>query len=151
MPTYVGYNQTCLGVAQAGLGQVEQGIDQMLQALKNHFETEQTPQCLLSLYYLMLLLTQHPSQRSPLNLSEKEIFDIVGFVAHHPFNYHPIRDRARLLQASLAETILTETISPRAELTLDSVVSCVLSPAELRIVKPLSIDPEIGFKGELGR
>jgi tetratricopeptide (TPR) repeat protein len=151
MPTYVGYNQTCLGVAQAGLGQVEQGIDQMLQALKNHFETEQTPQCLLSFYCLMLLLTRYPSHHSQLKLSENQIFEMVGFVAQHPFNYHPIRDRARLLQASLAETILTETISPRAELTLDSVVSCVLSPAELRIVKPLSIDPEIGFKGELGR
>ena len=126
MPTYVAYNQTCLGVAQAGLGQVEQGIDQVRQALTIHFETEQTPQCLLSLYYLMLLLIHHPAQRRRLNLSEKQFYDIVNFVARHPFNYHPIRDRARLLQASLAETITPTVTAPYSELTLESVVRCVL-------------------------
>lgn len=126
MPHYVGYNQTCLGVAQAGLGQVEKGIDQIRGALKNHLETEQTPQCLLSLYYLLLLLTRYPDQGQRLNLSQHHVFDMVRFVAQHPLNYHPIRDRAKLLQARLAETNLTETAAPAPELTLELIVSTML-------------------------
>ena len=127
MPTYVAYNQTSLGVAQAHLGLVEQGVDQVRQAIKVHFETEQTPQCLLSLYYLMHLLVHYPDQGSRLNLREKQILGIVDFVAQHPFNYRPIRDRAHFLQESLSESSLPNTPSLDAELTLESVVASVLN------------------------
>ncbi len=126
MPTYIAYNQTSLGVAQAHLGQMEQGVDQVCQAVKVHFETEQTPQCLLSLYYLIHLLIRYPAQASRLNLNEKQILDIVHFMAQHPFNYHPIRDRANLLRASLTDSISLESESSKSELTLALVVSDAL-------------------------
>jgi tetratricopeptide (TPR) repeat protein len=127
MPTYVAYNQTCLGVAEAALGQVEQGIEQVRQAIRVHFETEQTPQCLLSLYYLMLLFARYPSQLTRLNLSEKRFREIATFVAQHPFNYHPIRDRARILQEDLAASSSAKALEPDSKLSLESVVTSVLS------------------------
>lgn len=126
MPSYIAYNQTSLGVAHAALGQVEQGFEHVRQAIKIHFETEQTPQCLLSLYYLILLCTQHPSQLGRLGLSKDLFYSIVNFVAQHPFNYRPIGDRARLLQAELTASIPPDSMVPESELPLDLIVMSVL-------------------------
>ena len=126
MPSYIAYNQTSLGVARAALGQVEQGFEHVRQAIKIHFETEQTPQCLLSLYYLILLCTQHPSQLGRLGLSKDLFYSIVNFVAQHPFNYRPIGDRARLLQAELTASIPPDSMVPESELPLDLIVMSVL-------------------------
>lgn len=126
MTTFIGYNMTVLGVAQAELGHISEGIVQVYKAVHIQHGTDQLPQCLLSLHYLMYLLAKHPTERERVGLSERRLYDNVLFLANHPAIYHPIADRAKRLQQKLSETLeLGSGDLADASITVESIVESI--------------------------